>query len=153
MSKKSLLDDMLSDHSEADQAAVEEAGGSALAEARAKAKRMGARKAVKAMAGELDARRYSESREEEDARLAAERAAREAAASGPTEVAGLKVGDRFRLEGMRTELNGDWVVARIDGGTATAHTLWATRAGGQGAMPLRESQVRDLVHSPLFKRL
>ena len=55
---------------------------------------------------------------------------------------------------MRNEINGDWVVARIDGGVSTARTLWATRInGGKGAMPLRENQVRDIMHSPLFKRL
>jgi len=154
MSGKSLLDEMVGDHAEAEASEVADAGGSALAEARAKAKRMGEREAVRAMAGELDAQRYGESAAEEEARLDADRRAREKAADEPAEMAGLRVGDRFRLVGMREELNGDWQVARIDGGAATERTLWATRAsGGPGAMPLRTKQLADLVHSPLFTRL
>jgi hypothetical protein len=153
MSEKSILDGMLSDHDEAEEAAVEEAGGSAVAEARAKARRMGGRKAVKAMASELDERRYGETDEQKAARLAEDRAAREAASSGPTEMVGLKVGDRFRVKGLRNDLDGDWEVARIEGGTATERTLWATRIGGSGAMPLRSKQLMDLVHSPSFRRL
>lgn len=153
MSGKSILDDMLGDHTQAEEAAVEEAGGSAMAEARSKAKRMGERKAIKAMAGELDSARYGETPEEEEARLAAERRSRLQAALEPTEMAGLKVGDRFRVTGLRGDLDGDWEVARIDGGAATERTLWATKIGGGGAMPLRSKQLMDLVHSPMFRRL
>ncbi len=153
MSEKSILDDMLSDHGEAEEAAVEEAGGSAMAEARGKARRLGGRKAVKAMAAELDERRYSETAAEKTARLDEDLRAREAAADVPTEMVGLKVGDRFRVKGLRNDLDGDWEVARIDGGTATERTLWATRTGGGGAMPLRKKQLMDLVHSKMFRRL
>lgn len=153
MSEKSLLDDMLADAKSAQDEEIAEQGGSALAEARAKARRQGERKAVKSMATELDARRAAE-RNDEAGRIEADREFREKAASAPPQMAGLEVGDRFELKGLDAQRDGVWVVARIDGGVSQQRVLWATRAdGGPGALPLRDNQLSDLVHSRIFKRL
>ena len=99
MSEKSLLDDMLADAKSAQDEELAEQGGSALAEARAKARRQGERKAIKSMASELDARRAAE-RQDEAGRIEADRRFREKAASAPPQMAGLEVGHRFELKGL-----------------------------------------------------
>lgn len=117
----------------------------------------GRARAVNAMASELDEARRQARLAERRAQLdQAEKRTRRRAGQAPTELAGLKQGDRFELRKARPELAGTWVVERVDPGPAGDHSrrLYAARPDGRpGYLPLTESQIRDLRYSGAMRVL
>ncbi|MCA9525494.1 MAG: hypothetical protein KC549_04245 [Myxococcales bacterium] len=85
-----------------------------------------------------------------------ERRAAEQAASRPAEIAGLRVGMRFQMKNCGPEIDGIWVVARVDPGAAgdQSRRLWGQRAnGGEGYLPLTERKALDALHYGILVRL
>lgn len=141
MGDDSLLDEMLRDH-ETQQAEAPRRD-----------------KAIGAMAGQLDATRRAmkEKALREEWNEAERRAARRAESHDTApELAGFRPGSRFELRGNRPELQGVWVVERVDSGAAgdASRRLYARREkGGEGFLPLTERQIQDLVHFRVITRL
>jgi hypothetical protein len=107
---------------------------------------------VEAMARKLDEDRIAEARRDW---AEAERRAVEAATERPVEMCGFVVGSRFEVRNCGAEVNGRWVVARIDPGPAgdQSRSLWATRASGEaGAIRFGERKLLDAIHARLVVR-
>ncbi|MGK0360165.1 MAG: hypothetical protein ACI9U2_002477 [Bradymonadia bacterium] len=77
------------------------------------------------------------------------------AANAPVELAGLRVGMRFAMRGCAEQINGEWVVQRIDPGPAgdESRRLYAQRIdGGPGFLPFTERKALDAIHAGLLVR-
>lgn len=93
---------------------------------------------------------------QEEMRLAEERTReRLAAAAANPELAGLREGMRFTMRGCAPEVNGAWVVHRVDPGAAgdESRRLYARRLDGRpGFLPFTERKALDAIHAGLLVR-
>lgn len=110
---------------------------------------------AKRIVGDLERDRHAArvAAAQEDMRLAEERT-RERAASNNT-LAGLREGQRFTMRGCAAEVNGDWVVHRVDPGPAgdQSRRLYARRLDGRpGFLPFTERKALDAIHAGLLLR-
>lgn len=138
MSGDSILDMMITEHG-----AQEE-------------KRAARKVQAKRVVGDLERERHAArlAAAEEEMR-AAEQLSRERAASGPVELAGLREGMRFVMRGCAPEVNGDWIVHRVDPGPAgdQSRRLYARRLDGRaGFLPFTERKALDAIHAGLLVR-
>lgn len=105
---------------------------------------------------DLNEQRYAAEREaERRAWEEAERRTREKAEAAPPEMCGFVVGTQFEVRRCGEQVNGRWVVARIDPGAAgdQGRALWATRASGApGALQFTERKLLDALHAGLVVR-
>ncbi|MEZ4473814.1 MAG: hypothetical protein R3F60_24090 [bacterium] len=123
MSGGSLLDLMVQDNVEEQKKAVE--------------RRLEERKVATTLERE---RADAKAREQEAEWRELERRAAEQAASRPAEIAGLRVGMRFSMKNCGADIDGVWIVERVDAGAAgdQSRRLWGRRAdGGPGSCPDR----------------
>ena len=77
------------------------------------------------------------------------------AANAPAEIAGLREGMRFEMRGCAEQINGDWIVHRVDPGPAgdESRRLYARRMdGGPGFLPFTERKALDAIHAGLLIR-
>jgi hypothetical protein len=138
MSGDSLLDMMISDDTERK------------TEQKARAKQ------AARLTGDLERERQAKRIEAAQAEMReAEQLSRERAAQAPVEMAGLREGQRFEMRNCAAEVNGVWIVHRIDPGAAgdESRRLYARRAdGGPGYLPLTERKALDAIHAGLLVR-
>ena len=79
----------------------------------------------------------------------------EKAANAPSEIAGLFEGMRFEMRGCAEQINGEWIVHRVDPGPAgdESRRLYARRLdGGPGYLPFTERKALDAIHAGLLIR-
>lgn len=111
---------------------------------------------VEALAKQLDRERRAAEREaERRAWQEAERRAAEEAAKRPAEMCGLVEGMTFEVRGCAPEVNGAWIVHRVDPGPPgdRSRSLWARRASGEpGALRFDERKLLDAIHAGLIVR-
>lgn len=138
MSGDSLLDMMISDDS------------TRKTEQKARAKQ------AARLTGDLERERQAKRIEAAQAEMReAERRSVEQAANTPVELAGLREGQRFEMRNCAAEVNGVWIVHRIDPGPAgdASRRLYARRAdGGPGYLPFTERKALDAIHAGLLVR-
>ncbi|MCA9541640.1 MAG: hypothetical protein KC620_22240 [Myxococcales bacterium] len=87
-------------------------------------------------------------------REAEARTAKRAAEKAP-EIAGFREGMRFEMRRCGAEIDGLWVVHRIDAGAAgdPSRRMYGARADGRpGFLPLTERKAQDLLHAGLMIR-
>jgi hypothetical protein len=93
---------------------------------------------------------------EREAWAEAERRAAEKAATLPPEMCGFTAGMKFEVRRCGDEVNGVWVVHRVDPGPAGdgSRSLWAVRASGEpGTIRFGERKLLDALHAGLIERL
>lgn len=138
MSVDSLLDMMISDDSQ-----------------RKTEQKARAKQAAK-LTGDLERERHAKRIEAAQAEMRdAEARSRERASQGPVELAGLREGQRFEMRNCAAEINGVWIVHRVDPGAAgdESRRLYARRAdGGPGFLPFTERKALDAIHAGLLVR-
>lgn len=108
------------------------------------------------LTGELEKERHAKrvAAAQEEMREAHLRAAQRAQ-NAPNELAGLREGMRFVMRGCAAEVNGEWVVHRVDPGPAgdESRRLYAKRLdGAPGFLPFTERKALDAIHAGLLVR-
>lgn len=119
-------------------------------------KRAAQKKQAKRIVGDLERDRHAQrvAAAQEDMRQAEARSRERAQATQP-ELAGLREGMRFVMRGCAAEINGEWIVHRVDPGAAgdQSRRLYARRAdGGPGFLPFTERKALDAIHAGLLVR-
>lgn len=92
---------------------------------------------------------------EREAWAEAERRAAEKASTLPPEMCGLSAGMKFEVRRCGDDVNGLWVVQRVDPGPAgdQSRSLWAVRASGEpGTLRFGERKLLDALHAGLVER-
>jgi hypothetical protein len=92
---------------------------------------------------------------EREAWAEAERRAVEKAAELPPEMCGFTAGTKFEVRKCGEEVNGVWVVQRVEPGPAgdQSRSLWAVRASGDpGTLRFGERKLLDALHAGLVIR-
>ncbi len=134
MGEKSLLDQMLESHVDRQDFHEERRPVSAT---------------EKRLARTLDRQRTAAAHAEPERELWREYEAAADALHGESELCGMGVGDRFILQGCSPDVNGRWIVVRIDAGGYGQ--LYAKRADGNpGYVVLNENKLRDAIHAGLL---
>lgn len=139
MSGGSLLDLMVQDHVKEEKKSVER------------------RIEEKRVAVDLDReRRDAAQRDHERSWQEAERKAAEAASGKAPEIAGFREGMRFRMRNCGPQIDGVWVVVRVDAGAAgdQSRVFYSQRLDGSpGYLPLTERKALDAMHGGLLAHM